>query len=330
MFVYGGSRFGAQQSGRILLVGPNMFSTDAEKKVLITGISGFAGQYMAQNMYRNGYSVHGTVNGIPDRHSSDKYHLHRADLRSLEDISRVVNEVKPSYVIHLAAISFVAHEDVNEIYQVNVVGTRNLLSALAKLDRAPQAVLLTSSANVYGNARKEILTEDDDINPANDYAVSKIAMEYMSRQFFNRLNIIVARPFNYTGRGQAENFLIPKIVNHFRRKTDTIELGNLDISRDFSDVRSVVDYFRRLIESKITENEIYNICSGKAHSLNRVIQICQILTSHSMEINVNPKFIRANEVKSLVGSAKKLKAAVGETQEFSLEDTLEWMLSEPL
>ena len=161
--------------------------------------------------------------------------------------------------------------------------------------------------------------------PANDYAVSKLAMEYMAKTWLPKLPITLVRPFNYTGVGQTENFLLPKIVSHFRRKADVIKLGNLDVWRDFSDVRAVVQAYRKLIE-KGPVGETFNVASGKTHSLREVLALCTELSGHEPEVQVNPAFVRANEVKTLCGDATKLRECIGEWDTPELKDTLRWML----
>ena len=185
------------------------------KRALITGLRGFTGHYMAQELRAAGYRVYGTVlpgdakpDGMPDA-ASDIFAVDLADRAAL---AAAIDRVRPDVVVHLAAIAFVAHDDADAMYRVNVVGTRNLLEALAASPHKPSCVLLASSANIYGNADVAVIDERVPPMPANDYAVSKLAMEYMARLWMDKLPIVIARPFNYTGVGQGENFLLPKIV----------------------------------------------------------------------------------------------------------------------
>ncbi len=297
---------------------------DNKKKVLVTGATGFTGRYIAQELERCGYEVHGlarTVAPLPGYHS-----LHFGDLDRVDGLLRTLDAVQPHYVVHLAAIAFVAHGDVDEIYRVNVLGTRRLLDVLCQAVSKPEAVLLASSANVYGNSVAGVLDENTPPAPANDYAVSKLAMEYVARLYADRLPLIMTRPFNYTGVGQSESFLIPKIVNHVRRRAPLIELGNLDVARDFSDVRNVVQLYRRLLEAPAAVGQTFNVCSGQAWSLNDVLAMVREISGHHFEVRVNPAFVRQNEVKTLLGSRAKLNAVVGEVPEITLRDTLCWML----
>jgi nucleoside-diphosphate-sugar epimerase len=227
--------------------------------------------------------------------------------------------------VHLAGIAFVAHGDAEAIYRTNVVGTRNLLEALAKSGSTPRSVLLASSANIYGNAKVEPIIETTPAAPANDYAVSKLAMEYMARLWLDRLPITLVRPFNYTGVGQSLDFLLPKIVDHFKRRAPVLELGNLNVVRDFSDIRSVVKQYRLLLESG-DSGGVYNICSGQGYSLLEIIIIMRDLTGHDPEIRVNPTFARPNEVQRLIGSRTKLDNTIGTTSNIPLKNTLQWMI----
>lgn len=293
-------------------------------KVLITGADGFTGQFVAGEFKALGGEVVGLMHRAHQIATVDS--IFEANLLDRARLLSVIQEVRPDYVVHLAAISFVAHGDVDAIYQTNVVGTRNLLQALVDADVKPQGVLLASSANIYGNAAVEVIDESVPASPANDYAVSKLAMEYVARLYSDRLPIIVSRPFNYTGVGQAGNFLLPKIVDHFRRRALVIELGNLDVARDFSDVRMVANCYRRLLETPGTAGGVFNTCSGRAYSLMDVLRMAESITGHSMEIRVNPAFVRANEVRVLRGSRAHLEATIGAVADYPLEETLRWML----
>lgn len=292
--------------------------------VLITGADGFTGKFVANEFRLSGARVVGLMQRAHPDAAVDS--VFEANLLDPESLLSVIQEVRPDYVVHLAAISFVAHGDVDAIYRTNVVGTRNLLQALVDADVKPQGVLLASSANIYGNAAVEVVDETVPASPANDYAVSKLAMEYVARLYADRLPIILTRPFNYTGVGQAGNFLLPKIVDHFRRRASVIELGNLDVARDFSDVRMVANCYRRLLETRGTAGGVFNICSGRAYSLMDVLQMAESICGHSMEIRVNPAFVRANEVRVLRGSRAHLEATIGAVADYPLEETLRWML----
>ncbi|MGY3895353.1 GDP-mannose 4,6-dehydratase [Aeromonas enterica] len=293
-----------------------------KSRVLITGIQGFTGHYMAVEMIAADYDVFGL--GV---NPSDAKNYFQADLNDKTTLARVIDQIQPDVVIHLAALAFVGHGDANGFYQVNFQGTRNLLEVLTNASYKPKAVLLASSANIYGNRSEGMLAEHSLPDPANDYAVSKLAMEHMARLWMDRLPIIITRPFNYTGVGQTDSFLLPKIVAHFKKKADVIELGNLDVWRDFSDVRTLVNAYRRLIEAKAFGQTV-NVCSGKTHSLREVMAMCEQITGHRMRIQVNPAFVRANEVKTLCGDASLLRSLIGDWQTLDLADTLRWMLDQ--
>ncbi|MFS2112676.1 NAD-dependent epimerase/dehydratase family protein [Herbaspirillum frisingense] len=292
-------------------------------RALVTGLGGFTGHYVARELEAAGYRVYGTSSAAPQPGTD----VVQVDLCDRDGLARAVAAVEPEVVVHLAAISFVAHGDVDAIYRTNIVGTSNLLDALTRLPRAPKAVLLASSANIYGNAAVEIIGENVPPNPANDYAVSKLSMEQMARLWMNRLPIIITRPFNYTGVGQAEKFLLPKIVSHFRRGERVIELGNIDVERDFSDVRMVADAYVRLLD-RAPAGEVYNVCSGAATSLKAVVAMMEDIAGYPIEIRVNPAFVRASEVQRLQGDASKLIAEVGALRQIPLKETLSWMYTQ--
>jgi GDP-6-deoxy-D-talose 4-dehydrogenase len=298
----------------------SMGSPSEMPRALITGLRGFTGHYLAQALEADGYEVFGTAHdALP---ASGR--ILKVDLCDREQVRLAVATIQPDVVAHLAAISFVAHGDVEAIYRVNLIGTRNLLEALAGLEQRPHAVLLVSSANIYGNASAEIINESVFPAPANDYAVSKLAMEYMARLWMNRLPIVITRPFNYTGVGQAPQFLLPKIVGHFQRKERVIELGNIDVERDFSDVRTIARIYSALLQ-KAPAGEVFNVCSGQVYSLKEVLAMVADMAGYTIEVRVNPAFVRINEVKRLQGDVGKLRRVIGDIEMIPLQETLRWM-----
>lgn len=278
-------------------------------KLLITGAEGFTGRHLTIAAEQAHYEVIGLTSDLTD------------DKALLEEVA----DIAPTHVAHLAAISAVTHADEEAFYRVNLFGTQNLLQALSSLPIGPQKVLLASSANVYGNTLVSPITEEVCQKPVNHYAISKLAMEFMSHSFSQRLPIVIARPFNYTGVFHDHRFVIPKIVDHFKRRATEIELGNLDVLREYNDVRMVCQAYLGLLHSGVA-GDVYNVASSRAVSLNSVISTLGLLTKHSIEVKVNPDFIRANEIEILTGSAKKIEALLGPLKHPALEETLEWML----
>ncbi len=276
----------------------------------MTGADGFTGKYFIAEAKKNGHEI-----------IALKSNLNDVALLNLEILSIV-----PDAVVHLAAISFVGHDNDDEFYHVNVIGTLNLLKALIQSCPTPPRVLLASSANIYGTPDIEMIDESVIAAPVNHYAVSKLAMEFMVKTYFDKLPIVITRPFNYTGAGQHENFLIPKIVAHFQRGDKVIELGNLDVSRDFSDVRDVVASYLSLLDSNASSTFV-NICSGQAIALRDAINMMNIIAGYEIEVKVNPAFVRANEIPRLCGNNNYLKKLINFSPKYTFDQTLKSMFN---
>jgi len=302
------------------------------RRVLVTGASGFTGRYVIDDLKKQGCEVvamGGAAQSAPSWAASltPADACRQADLGDLDGLRGLLKDTRPDVIIHLAALAFVAHGGADDFYQVNLIGTRHLLQAIDDASLSPTRVLIASSANVYGNSSAGRLDESVAPAPANDYAISKLGMEYVVRLWQDRLPITVVRPFNYTGRGQAENFLIPKIVSHFAKRAPNIELGNLDVARDFGDVRAVAAAYRGLLQADAAVGRTINVCSGIAFSLRDVIELCTDITGHSLTVSVNPAFVRANEVKTLCGDNTLLRHTISDWSCPPLRETLEWMLA---
>lgn len=289
------------------------------KKILITGIDSFTGAHLSSYLEKLGYDVYGTSLSKSDL---KKY---KCDITLKSDITDVLDKVKPDYLIHLSGISFAAHGNNEDFYKINTIGTTNILDAFLELGQNPQKIILASSATIYGNQGLEVLDESLCPKPANHYGASKYAMECLSTGYFDKLPIIITRPFNYTGVGQAEHFLIPKIIKHYKENKQVIELGNLHVSREFNDVEYVCEVYKRLIECDV-KSEIVNICSNNGIKLLDVIDIMNKLSGYEIKVDVNPAFVRKDEIKSLTGSNIKLLKLIGILEQISFEDTLRGML----
>jgi nucleoside-diphosphate-sugar epimerase len=285
-------------------------------RLLITGIAGFTGHYLAKRLTDLGYEVYGTSIDEP----KERNHF-KCDLRDREAIKKVVEQIQPTHVIHLAAISFVGESNPALFYDVNVIGTCYLLDALAGLEAIPQKVILASSATVYGDQGCEVLDESMCPRPVNHYGCSKLAMEQMASNYRSKLPIVITRPFNYTGPGQEGHFLIPKIVNHFKERKSRIELGNLHVEREFNDIRDVSEIYAKLLAGD-AQGETLNLCSGRGVSLLSVIDMMNEIAKYEIEVAVNPAFVRVDEIKRLVGSVAKQNTLIGEIQPISIRDTL--------
>ena len=278
-------------------------------RLLITGQEGFTGQHLLQHAHHGAHHVDGLQSNLCDKHAL----LHE------------VMQAAPTHVIHLAAISAVTHGDPVEIYESNVIGSLNLLESLAKLPNAPQKIILVSSAYVYGNdSQRSILDESMPLYPSNHYAISKYAMELMAKNYA-QLPIVIVRPFNYTGVGHDERFVIPKIISHYAQQAKTIELGDIDAKREYNDVRDVVDIYLRLLELGVP-GKIYNVASGRPVSVRSVLSRLHALTGRELHVVQNPQFMRSNEIACLVGNGQQLVNALGPVNWRPLDETLRWML----
>lgn len=292
---------------------------ESVSRVLITGIDGFTGVYLEKLFLAKGLEVYGTVNEI----SQKKNHLF-CDIRDKIALGKIVRDVSPNYVVHLAAISFVGEEDKLLMYDVNIIGTQNLLDALVENNIKPTKVLLASSAAVYGNQGASILDESMVPKPINHYGYSKLAMEHLATTYFSRLNIIIIRPFNYTGINQSEHFLIPKLASHYIRKEKSINLGNINVAREFNNINDVSEtYFKLLFIKDISVT--VNLCSGTAHSLTKILDYLNELAGYKIKVEVNPKLVRKNEILELKGSSEKLQSLISSAFKKDIHTTLKEM-----
>ena len=289
-------------------------------KVLVTGLHGFTGGYIETILREAGYEVYGLVSG-----ASRGQHEFQVDMRDPSAVAGAVAQIGADLVIHLAAVSFVAHGDVREIYDTNVKGALNLIEALQKHGQPLKKLLIASSGNIYGaSAADGPVVENTIPQPLNHYAVSKLAAEHVARLAIGTIPIVIVRPFNYIGIGQSSSFVVPKLVSAFQNGEHEIVLGNIDTVRDFSDVRWIARVYLALIESEIS-GEVFNVCSGYGVRIRDVLHKLEEIAGYQMRVKTDDKFLRARELQHLVGLPKKLEKQIKVPLRPTLTETLAWM-----
>lgn len=298
-----------------------MASPGKQPRALITGIGGFTGRHLAQTLMASGWSVIGlglAAEGV-------QVPTLNIDLAETTAITQWLQEQQPTHVVHLAALSHVVGDPLS-FFRVNVLGTESLLEAIDRAQLAPAKVLIASSANIYGNADTLTLTESAPARPMNHYALSKASMELMVQKWFDRLPIVLTRPFNYTGPGQAESFLVSKIVAAHRRRDPVIKLGNTQVARDFSDISVVCEAYRRLLTSNARSLSL-NICSGRSTSIDEILSTMEQISGHSLRVEVDSALVRKDEIIELKGDPSALLRTIGPLDPLPMREILARMYS---
>ena len=310
-------------------------------QVLITGITGFVGSYMAEHALAHGAEVYGSIRW---RSRSDNIDHLRArvtlidcDLRDLSSVRTLLETVSPSHVIHLAAQSFVrtSWKTPAETYTTNVLAQVNLLEGLRNLKLAPRFLVVGSSEEYGFVADDELpIKETNPLRPLSPYAVSKVAQDLMGYQYFKSygMPIVRSRAFNHEGPRRGDVF----VTSNFARQVAEIEaglrdpvifVGDLTPRRDYSDVRDIVRGYWTLVE-RGEPGEVYNLCSGKSWPIQRVLDF---LLEHSevkkIEVRTDPARLRPSDVMVLEGDPSKVEKATGWRVEIPFERTLTDLLA---
>ena len=268
-------------------------------------MSGFTGRHLATRLASDGWEIFGL-----GAHADDlSFPNLNVDMSETSAIAGWLTETAPTHIVHLAAQSHVIGDPL-KFFKVNVLGTESLLLAISEARIVPKKLLIASSANVYGQCENSPIKEEEPSRPVNHYALSKAAMELLVQKWFGQFPTIITRPFNYTGPGQSEAFLFPKIVGAFHRNDPVMTLGNLKVARDLSDIDFVVEAYRRLLLSPI-DSEVFNICSGSSISIETTLQLVSELTQYLPEVVVDPALVRPDEIAELRGDSARLQSAIG-------------------
>lgn len=292
------------------------------RKILVTGLSGFVGQQLQQHPQ------------IATWHLLDNNRLELLDPASLTEM---LQKDRPDAVIHLAGQTFVpeAFRAPQQTFEVNLLGTLNLLQAL-KQSGFCGSFLYVSSGDVYGQVNEEDLPIRETLlpRPRNPYAVSKVAAELLCLQwsYLEPWRIMVARPFNHIGPGQRSDFVIPGVARQLARirlglQAPRIEVGDVDVTRDFLDVRDVLDAYFHLLD-RGRNGEIYNVCSGMEYRVRDLIEQMVNIAGVEVELVQDPARLRPSEQRRVAGSSWKLQQQIGWKSGISITETLKSVLSD--
>lgn len=305
-------------------------------RVLITGISGFAGSHLADLFLAQGkHEVFGTIkwrsNRDNIRHIEDKIHLVNCDIKDPYAVRSALEASRPDQIFHLAAQSYVPFSWVAplETIETNIAGELNLFERVRELKLDPM-IHIAGSSEEYGLVYPhEIpITEENPLRPLSPYGVSKIAQDFLGYQYHKSygLRIVRTRAFNHTGPRRGEVF----VTSNFARQLVEIErgqrepvlrVGNLEAVRDFLDVRDVVRAYALALE-KGTPGEVYNIASGKGIAIRELLDRLIRLTDGAIKVEQDPDRLRPSDVMLLTGSAEKFRKATGWRPEIPFDQTL--------
>jgi GDP-4-dehydro-6-deoxy-D-mannose reductase len=303
-------------------------------RILVTGITWFAGRHLTRELMEAGHDVWGLDHVSHDDPASVAGHT-TADLRDRDGLTEVIRTVRPDACVHLAAASSIpeAEQDPDTVLAVNIRGTINILEAVAA--GAPAArVLVVSSSQVYGPAASiDPIAEDTELAPHNMYAISKAAadMAALARARHTGLDVVVARPENHTGPGQSPRFVVASFAGQIRAIRDgqaapVVHVGNLDSVRGFTDVRDVVRAYRLLLD-KGTSGSAYNIASGRHIQIGNVLDTLCRLAGVSPVIEVDIGRFRPSDTAPVLDT-RRLRETTGWAPAFGLDETLADMLKE--
>jgi GDP-4-dehydro-6-deoxy-D-mannose reductase len=295
-------------------------------KVLVTGADGFVGAHLCQALEARGDAVFaaggpGGKNGL--------------EITDKVAVSGRIEQFRPEALIHLAAISSVArsHSHPSGTVAVNVLGTMNVLEAVQ--EHAPKArVLLIGSGEEYGRLTEGVrATESHPLAPVSPYAASKVAVEVLARQALETQGtaVVLVRPFNHLGPGQAAGFVVPSFAQQLVRVArkqvpPVVSVGDLTPVRDFSHVLDVVDAYLLLLD-KGEPGDVYNVCSGEGWAIRQILDELQRLAGTRAEVRVDAERVRPTEIPWLVGDPGKVER-LGWRRRRSVTQALQEVLEE--
>lgn len=292
-----------------------------DKKVIISGVNGFVGNHLANELHHNRCDVVGI--GREDKcEYVDTYH--RSDLaQEWPD-----NTANVDAVIHLAGLAAVgpSFEQPQTYINLNSAMVTNLCEYYLKQEKKPRIVIV-SSGSIYNPNQPLPINEDGEIGFNSPYSVSKILVENQAEYYRNRgLDCIVVRPFNHIGPGQLNGFIVPDLLEKIvaAEQGASISVGNLETKRDYTDVRDIVKAYGKLALADTLSHTVYNVCSGNSHAGKEIFDLITSKTGRTdVTYETDPSLVRPSDIPEIVGDSTRLKDELGWTPEIPLEQTIE-------
>lgn len=290
-------------------------------RILLTGANGFVGRVLHKRLQGENHQIFGTVASLSSLMTGDQSYT-VMDICDRANVDAVIERIKPTHLVHLAAVSSVAlsFKDPLLTWNINVIGTMNLMESLKK--HAPDCfTLFVSSSEVYGETFKtgELLSEDASCAPTNPYAASKLAAEMAITQYLRQgLKGVVVRPFNHIGPGQSADFVTASFARQIAlietgQQAPVMKVGNLEASRDFLSVDDVCDAYVKILATKEGElgHVVYNISSGSSKRIQTVLDELLKQTLLPIEVQTDPERLRPSDTPVAAGSNARIRQDLG-------------------
>lgn len=307
------------------------------KKVLITGITGFAGSHLAEYLINNkdykisgNYLVDQSLRNISN--IKDKVDFFKINLINFDETRSLIKSVEPDFIYHLAALTSPGDSFKNpaETFANNATAQINLLEAVREIGLNDSRILIISSADIYGKVSPADLpiSEKTNFMPTNPYAVSKIAQDFLGLQYFLSYNLKITRvrPFNHIGPRQSPNFVVSSFAKRIaeieKSEGETVlKVGNLETKRDFTDVRDIVRGYSLALE-KGEPGEVYNLGSGVSYKIEDILHKLLSFSNKKIKVEADDSLIRPSDAPELLCDNKKFKELTGWEPAFHIDETL--------
>lgn len=300
------------------------------EKVLIFGASGFVGSYLSQEFLNHDYEVYGSDKNVTEMLPKE-VEFQISDILNSIQTEKLIGEINPDIIVNLAAISSVgASWNIPQAtIDINVIGALNIMEAARKVEKKPKIMFIGSSEEYIASSLP--INENTPLNASNPYGISKISLERFAKLYRDQygLNIYCVRPFNHTGVGQRESFVLPSFCKQVAkieksRKSGVINVGNISVKRDFSHVKDIVRAYRVIVESDCCE-VVYNVGSGKAYSLEKMLEYIISLSSQKIEIQIDQSRFRPTDHPVICCDHSLISEKLGWEPEYTVFDALKEM-----